>query len=147
MRSLRPAHDDARRRTLLIVWSAMAFSVLIYCFMAYALAQGPGRKNLTDYLTGPLAWLPYLLPVLLLWLGWSVYNAVALKSAKHGQTSWSQISQGFVTMLALFEINVITGLLFFFLGTPLDKFILFAVGTLLLDALALRRLMTTWPRP
>jgi hypothetical protein len=144
MESMRPVDDDARRRTLLIIWSAMAFSVLIYCFLAYTLSQGPGRRNLTDSLTGPLAWLPYLLPVLLYGLGGNSYNALALK---HGRRSWAAVTRGFITMMAIFEINVIVGLVFFFLGTPLDKFLTFAVGTLLLDALALRRLMATWPRP
>lgn len=142
-----PVPDATRRRTILIIWFAMTFSVVIYGFLAYTLGRSPGRANLKDPLTGPLGYLPYALPILLLVIGGSVYNAVALRGAGPGKASWGAIQTGFIGMLAIFEANVLVGLAFFFLGAPLDKFQLFAVGTLILNAIGLRRLLATWPRP
>ncbi len=148
------------RVTVLIVWSAMTFSVAIYGFLAFTIAQGrAGRREmpLTDYLAGSLAFLPYVLPLILLALGWQLYSRIALRGSGSGggdearwgeqtRPTWSRIQTGLIVMLAVFEINAIVGLVFFFLGSPLEKFWIFAAGTLLLNALALQRLIATWPR-
>lgn len=144
MQPMRPTDDTERRRIILIIWFGMTASALIYCFMGYWLSSSPARRSLTDRLVGPLEYLPYALPILLFWIGWNLYNAVALKSPP---PTWTAVQSGMVTMLAIFEVNVIVGLLFFFIGTPLDKFLVFAAGTLILNAIALRRVMATWPGP
>lgn len=146
---------EARRRTLLILWGAMVSSAIFYSGLAVFLSQT--RSNLNgpyarpDHLTGSLSLLPYLLPFALFPLGAGLYNRIALKGVEtprmggRPKTQWSAVQIAFIVLLAVFELNVLVGLLFFFMGSPLEKFLPFAVGTIALDVLGLRRLMDTWP--
>lgn len=146
---------DARRRTLLILWAAMVSSVVLYCVLAVIVSQSrtglSGPFVLPDYLDGMLTFLPYLLPLLLFPVGAAAYQRLALKGVEPSRfggrpkTHWGAVQTGFIAMLAIFEVNVLVGLVFFFLGSPLAKFLPFAVGTVALDVIALRRLMDTWP--
>ena len=146
-----PADNTAPRRRLIVLWAAMTWSVVIYCILAFVLAGGESRRGLPDRLVGPLAFLPYLLPLLLGGAGFQAYQAMALKNAEPGQwgdrpqTEWPRVQTGLIAMLAIFEMNVIVGLLFFFLGAPLGKFLVFAAGTILLNVVGLIRVRSTWP--
>ena len=141
-----PSSNDTpsnQRVTLLIIWSAILFSVLTYCLLAVLISDTPGRMARPDPLQGALQYLPYLLPLAALVTGLGAYNAIALSE---DLPDWKRTKTGFITMLAIFESNVIVGLVLFFLGMPVAKFFLFAATTVILLSVGLWRLMTTWPR-
>lgn len=150
-----PGGATARRRILLILWAAMTLSVVVYCVLATILSESPERERVQPppALTEALAYLPYVVPLLLFALGWTIYSRIALKGAENGRwgesgqaASWNNLQGGFIAMLAVFEMNVVLGLVFFFLGASLSAFFLFAAGTLILNIIGLRRLISTWPR-
>jgi hypothetical protein len=142
-------HDPKKVQTLFILWGAMTFSALLYLGLAFMINQSRTTNatvmsSLKDYLTGPLQYLPYALPILLGSLGLTLFSALLNKAS--GSNYFAKVQTAMIVMLAIFEVNVILGLVLFFIGTPFVKFIPFAVGTVALNLVGLQRIIVALSR-
>jgi len=143
-------HDTQKVRILFVTWGGLTFTNLVYGMLAYIIsrqrASAPATAPLTDRLVGPLSILPYVLPLFLGAAGVALFH-VLLRTISGNQTDYiGKVRVATVGMMVIFEANVIIGLLFFFLGTPLEKFMLFGIGTIILDLIGLHRLITALSR-
>lgn len=141
--------DTSARRVLLIVaWFFFLCSIGLF---AVGLAPVADRRlgDLTPrppLLTGPLALLPYVLPLLLLIIGLIVYRRIAgTRRLDNTPEGWRRAQIAFAAMMGVFEINALVGLTIFLLGEPFLLFFVFAGTTLALFGVGLWRLLTTWP--
>jgi hypothetical protein len=142
-------HDPKKVQTLFILWGAMTFSALIYVGLAFMIDQqrttnAAVTASLKDHLTGPLQYLPYVLPILLGGLGLMLFATLVNKES--GGSYFAKVQTAAIAMLAVFEVNVILGLVFYFMGTPFGKFIPFAVGTVALNVVGLQRIIAALSR-
>lgn len=142
-------HNPKKVQTLFIIWGAMTFSALIYVFLAFMIDQQrttntTAASSLKDYLTGPLQYVTYILPVLCGGLGLTMFAMLANRAS--GSSYFSKVQTAAIVMLAVFEANVLIGLVFYFMGTPFVKFIPFAVGTVALNLVGLQRIIAALSR-
>ncbi len=140
-----------RKLVLLIIWGALTASVGVYVLLAYQIQPRGGRPappgDAPLYLAELLSW---ALPVLMLGAGLTAYRVLrpSLDDPFPGtgepvstQPVWQRISTATIVMMALFEVTVVAGLLFFFLGAPMGVFLRYAGATVLLDVIGLTRFL------
>lgn len=131
------------RRTWLIIFAALVWTVFIYGLMAFLLDLSPSRQSPTGRPPDPTALRPifYGLAVLALvasagWLHFSTYGKIGGEGRKV-ELSPSEFQTNSIVALALAEACVILGLALFFLGAPLRELLIFGAGTLLVDLLVI----------
>ena len=151
-----PQTPAAKRRALTLLWAAMTASVGMYTFVALLISRTrtglSGTGVAPDYLQGALQYAGYVLPVALFFLGTFLFDAIrsgkivrfTQESSPPELRAWQTISTAFLVMLAVFEGNILVGMMFFFLGSPFERLIPFAVTTVLLMIIGLRRLMDVY---
>jgi len=152
-----PNTPQAKRRALTLLWAAMTSTVGVYALIALFLSRTrtglSGTGVAPDYLQGALQYVGYILPVALFLLGIFVFDAIRsgriVRFSQNAaltpeQQAWQRISTAFMAMLAIFEANMLVGMAFFLLGSPFERLIPFAVTTVLLMIIGLRRLMDVY---
>jgi len=127
-----PSHSSAPRRTWLTILVALAFSVLMYGFLAFLIENGKAPRVVSSSL-------PTLRALMTLFAVGELAASVAwLQFATQGKMSDSggpiltpaQFQTQSIVAMALAEACCISGLLLFFLGNTLKQFIPFMAGTL-----------------
>ena len=139
----------SRRLLLAVAWSCFLCSVGFFLVLA-APIQDRRAVDLTprsSLLSGPVAALPYVLPLLLLLVGLAAYRRIAGPGRGDSTPAiWKRVQIAFFVMMGLFELNILAGAVLFLMGESLFVFAAFAGTTIALFALGLWRLVTTWPR-
>ena len=135
------------RQTWLIIFGALAFSVVMYCVLGFITEQHPRRVNpasvaqMRPFLIGAAV---VMLVISVAWIRFRVDGKIG-GEGRDLAMSPEQFQTDSLVALALSEACAILGLLLFFLGAPLRELAMFAAGTLLVDfAFILPRGLQFW---
>jgi hypothetical protein len=138
-----------RARTVRVLWAALVIATLIYALLAFLLRrQG---VQLPHILPPPLIGSAPLLALLIggigLVLAWFLGTVLGPRPAGSGsfesrpsQSAWPKIQSATLIVSAIAEWVAVMGLLFFFLGLPFPRFLLFIGLSLLIHAVNFIRL-------
>ncbi len=129
-------NPPANKRTWLIIFGALVWSVVIYGFLTFLLSQNPvSRPNPAN--AAPLRPFVYGAALLALigaaaYLHFTTYGKIG-GEGRAPTLSGEQFQTHSIIALALSEACSIIGLVLFFLGAPMQEFFGFAAATIVLD--------------